>query len=354
MPMAVTPLISETAVSGTARDSALLASLDAHWPAAEGLRNLLSQLGGDAALVTVMEEAAAAAWFAQIGGAIPFIASLHTYESIYLPLMYPEPSRLAVESWAFSSACSAASRVVLPSRGCCADLRERFGVADGKIVAIANPINCARVRRLSWAPLAPEDIATIRDVPSYVHVARLDPSKNHDLLIQSCLRLRERGRDFTVWCVGEGPERPRLAAEIASWGLERHIVLLGVRQNPYPLIRHAAALILTSNFEAFGLVLAEGMACGVPVISTNCVAGPPEVLQNGGSGLLVPVDDAVALASAMERIVADEPLRQRLIAAGHARVEDFDISRIARQWEAMIDAALPQQAEALSEEASLP
>ena len=270
--------------------------------------------------------------------------------------MYREPSRLAVESWAFSNACSVASRVVFPSRGCCADLRDRFGVADSKIVAIANPINCARVRRLSWAPLAPEDMAAIRDVPSYVHVGRLDPSKNHDLLIQACLVLRAQGRDFMVWCVGEGAERPRLAAEIASWGLERHIVLLGVRQNPYPLIRHAAALILTSNFEAFGLVLAEGMACGVPVISTNCVAGPPEVLQNGESGLLVPVDDAVALASAMERIVADGPLRQRLIAAGHARVEDFDISRIARQWEAMIDAVLllPKPAEALSGEAALP
>jgi glycosyltransferase involved in cell wall biosynthesis len=358
-PLAPPPAVASAAPAApleTGRSAALQACLGAHWSAAEGLRNLLAQLGRDAALVTIMEEAATAAWLAQIGGAAPFIASLHTYESIYLPLMYPEPARLAAESWAFANACSTASRVVFPSQGCCTDLHVRFGVADGKTTAIPNPVNCARVRRLSWAPLQSADMAAIREVPCYVHVGRLDPSKNHDLLIQACLRLRARGRDFMVCCVGEGPERSRLTAEIASWGLERQIMLMGARQNPYPLIRRAAALILTSNFEAFALVLAEAMACGVPAISTNCVAGPPEVLQNGKSGLLVPVDDAEALASAMERIVADEPLRHRLIAAGHGRVEDFDISRIARQWEAMIDIALrsPQEAEAVPGEALLP
>ena len=222
-------------------------------------------------------------------------------------------------------------------------------------MAIANPINCARVRRLSWARLPAEDAAAIRDVPCYVHIGRLDPSKNHDLLIQACLKLRARGQDFMVLCVGEGPERPRLVAEIASWSLERHIILMGARGNPYPVVRRAVALVLTSKFEAFALVLAEAMACGVPAISTNCVAGPPEVLQNGRSGLLVPVDDAEALAAAMERIVTDEPLRQRLITAGYARVEDFDISRIARQWETMIDVALPSvtQTETAPGEASL-
>ncbi|MGH7029004.1 MAG: glycosyltransferase, partial [Stellaceae bacterium] len=205
-------------------DAGLPACLEAHWPAAQGLRDLLSQLGGDTALVTVMEEAAASAWLAQIGGAVPFIASLHTCESRYLPLMYPQPARLAVERWAFANACAAAARVVFPSQGCCEDLQASFGAVAGKTMAIPNPINCARVRRLSWAPLAPEDAAAIRDAPCYVHVGRLDPSKNHDLLVRACLGLRARGRDFTVLCVGEGPERRRLAGEIARHGLECHVI----------------------------------------------------------------------------------------------------------------------------------
>lgn len=351
-----TPPSSSMAAPAIGRDAGLQACLDAHWPAARGLRDLLSDLGGDTALVTVMEEAAAAAWFAQIGGAVPFIASLHTYESRYLPLMYPQPERLAAERWAFANACAAASRVVFPSEGCCEDLHASFGAAPGKTTAIPNPINCARVRRLSWAPLAPEDMAAIRGAPCYVHIGRLDPSKNHDLLIQACLKLRARGRNFMVLCVGEGPERQRLAGEIARHSLERHILLIGARLNPYPIVKRAAALLLTSNFEAFALVLAEAMACGVAVISTNCAAGPPEVLQNGKSGILVPVDDSAALALAMERIVTDEPLRQRLIAAGHARVEDFDVSLIARRWEALIDAALPlpRGAEAAAGEVLVP
>jgi glycosyltransferase involved in cell wall biosynthesis len=338
-----------------AADAALLTCLDAHRPAAEGLRNRLAELGGDAALVTVMEEAAAAAWFAQIGGSIPFIASLHTCESAYLPMMYPNPARLAVERWVFANACSSACQIVFPSRGCCDDLRAGFGIGNGKTTTIANPINCARVRRLSWAPLPAEDAAAIPDTPCFVHVGRLDPSKNHDLLLEACLRLKASRTDFRVLCIGDGPERQRLAAAIASNGLERHIILLGARHNPYPLVRRATALILTSNFEAFALVLAEAMACGVPVISTNCPAGPAEVLEDGKSGLLVPVNDAEALAAAMLRVATDEPLRQRLIAAGYERVKDFDVSVIARQWEAMIDTTLrlPQQGEAKPGEASL-
>lgn len=330
-----------TAPVPASRNTALEASLAAHCPAAAGLRHFVSNIGDDAALITIMEEAAAAAWFAQIGGKLPFIASLHTYESMYLPLMYPQPARCEVESWIFNNACSAASRVVFPSQACCGDLSHHFDVDLAKTTALPNPVNCSRIRRLSWVPPSQEDTALIGDVPYFIHVARLDASKNHELLLQACLKLKESRRDFRVLCVGDGPEQLRLSGLIASSGLKRHVVLTGARLNPYSLMRRAVALILTSNFEAFALVLAEAMACGVPAIATACPGGPPELLQAGKSGLLVPVGDPAALASAMDRVMSDQLLRSELISAGHKRVEDFDISRISQQWEELIDSALP-------------
>lgn len=344
-PKPSTPVVANQDASNapvaTGRKMALEASLAAHSSAAAGLRHLVSSFGDGAALITIMEEAAAAAWFAQIGGKIPFIASLHTYESMYLPLMYPQPPRCDVESWILANACSAASRVVSPSQACCGDLIRHFDVDQDKTTALPNPVNCSRIRRLSWVPPLREDAALIDDVPYFIHIARLDASKNHDLLVQACRKLKEIRCDFRVVCVGDGPEQLRINGLIASSGLKRHVVLTGARLNPYSLMRRAVALVLTSNFEAFALVLAEAMACGVPAIATACPGGPQELLQAGKSGLLVPVDDPSALALAMDRVMSDQLLRSDLISAGHKRVEDFDISRISQQWEELIDSTLP-------------
>lgn len=96
--------------------------------------------------------------------------------------------------------------------------------------------------------------------------------------------------------------------------------LPGFVDNPYPYMRRAAVFAVTSRSEGFSLVLVEAMACGVPVVSTDCPGGgPAEVLQGGRWGRLVPVDDEAALAEALARAL-DAPRR------GEARRRALDFS----------------------------
>ena len=324
-----------------ARHSLFLQALDAHWPAAQGLRHLLSRLGPNPALLAVMEEASVAAWMAQIGGATPYIASLHTVESRYLPQMHPLPDRLAVETWAFANACQAARRAVFPSVGAGRDLTAHFGVEASAVRTIPNPVDCAGIRRLSWMP-APEIDDLVSGVAQvFVHVARLDREKNHQLLLDACARLAVLRADFVVLCVGEGDNRPEIEAEIARLDLRHRVRLLGARSNPFPIVARARALILTSHFESFALVLPEAMACGTPVIAVDCPHGPREVLQGGEHGILVPPGDADALAAAMAGVADDEARRQHLIASGFRRAASLDVAKVTRMWEELVDLDLP-------------
>uniref|UniRef100_A0A9E8CU35 Glycosyltransferase n=1 Tax=Bosea sp. NBC_00436 TaxID=2969620 RepID=A0A9E8CU35_9HYPH len=317
------------------RHSALHQSLDNHWPAGEGLRLLMSQLGPDAGLITVMEEATVAAWLAQRAGKIPYIASLHTVESVYLPQMYPDPVRCELESWIFTNACRGAHAVVFPTHGCAEDLRSYAGVSENALQIIGNPIDCARVRKDSFAVCQ-----TLRRDPGevlFVTVGRLDAKKGQRAVLEAFAHHRRENPDARLVVVGDGPERPALLQLRAQLNLDEHVDFLGDVANPFPIVRQADALVLGSQFEAFALVLVEAMICGVPVLSFDCPFGPGEVLKAGHCGLLVPLDDIDGLGAAMSRIAKDETLRRELIERGYERALDFDVSVVTRRWEELIE-----------------
>ncbi len=129
-------------------------------------------------------------------------------------------------------------------------------------------------------------------------VGRLKRVKNHALLIRAFAKVSEI-QPARLMIVGDGELRDELEALIAELGLGGKVVLPGFVNDPTPLYRSADLFVLSSNYEGFGNVIVEAMACGVPVVSTDCPAGPSEILENGRFGTLVPVGDVDALASAM-------------------------------------------------------
>ena len=299
----------------------------------------MRKLGEDAVLVTVMEEAAVVAWLAQAAGRFPYVVSLHIFESAYLRMLYRQPDRRIAEQQLLSVACNDAESVVFPSQGCCSDLKQNFAVARARIRSIWNPVDCARVRRQSFQRL--EVVERWREEAQcfrMVHVGRLDPQKNHDLLLASCRELKMRRRDFSLAIVGDGHDRLHVQQRIDVLGLGNSTFLVGEQPNPFPWIAAADVLLLTSHFEAFALVLVEAMACGVPVISVDCPAGPAEVLNKGEFGLLVPSDDPMLLADAVERLMDDPSLGRHLAGLGYQRAQAFDVKKIISDWEALIDA----------------
>lgn len=314
-----------------------------HNPAAVGLARTIEKLGNGAIVVTIMEEAAIASWLAQAARRFPYLVSLHTLESKCLKDIYSSDERYKAEKWLLSAACNGADQIIFPSKGCCKDLVEEFSVSDSKIQRIWNPVDCAGVRRLSYQKLeAVENWRNKFPVFRMVHVGRLDPQKNHDLLLSACAELVKRRRKFSLAIIGEGLSKMDIESNIRRLGLGDCVQIVGEQKNPFPWIAAADALLLTSRFEAFALVLVEAMVCGTPAISVDCPAGPVEVLNQGEFGLLVPNDDPMALADAVERLMDDPELAKKMVGLGYERAQVFDVKNIVPQWESLID-AVPQR-----------
>lgn len=200
-----------------------------------------------------------------------------------------------------------------------AEARQMFDAQLRDVVELPNVVDAAVIRALSQAP---------SDVPacSYiVSVARLDGNqKDYETLLDAYARMRERGHDDAMLVlVGEGPHRPVLEQRVSRLGLTNSVVFAGFRANPFPLMRHARVLVLSSRFEGFGMVLLEAMALGTPVVSSDCPNGPREVLADGEAGLLVPVGDAAAMAEGLQRVLTDDALRRDLVSRGHARAQEY-------------------------------
>ncbi|MDZ4378801.1 MAG: glycosyltransferase [Xanthomonadaceae bacterium] len=180
-----------------------------------------------------------------------------------------------------------ADGVVAVSRGVAEEILQKLGVSKDRLQVIYNPIVTpefdVRTRdNVSW-PWSDHDVKTI------IYVGRLSAVKRLDLLLES-FEAALRKRPIRLLIAGEGPLQNSLEVLIAEKGLQDHIWLTGFVSNPLPLMCKAAVLVLPSDYEGFGNVLVEAMACGTQVIATNCPHGPAEILAGGKFGQLVPVD----------------------------------------------------------------
>ncbi len=221
------------------------------------------------------------------------------------------------------------------------DYNRRFlervtGVKPEKIVRIYNGIDLERFSPDGAPPSGPFTI---------VSVARLAEKKGLPILIEACRLLRDRGVVFHCGIVGKGRLRPRLEALIESWDLGDSVRLLGPHTQGEVAERYRSAhlCVLPSvvgrdgNREGLPVSIVEALACGLPVVTTP-VAGIPEVVRDGENGLLVPTGDAAALADAIEQVIRDRGLYERLRANARPSVEDrFDLRRTAEALHRLLE-----------------
>jgi len=171
--------------------------------------------------------------------------------------------------------------------------------------------------------------------PLILAVGRLEEKKGFCTLLEACRRLAEHEVQFRCVLAGEGRQRARLEELITGYALQDRVVLLGERVLTELMDLYARATlfvlpcIVTPEGDRDGLpnVLIEAMAMSVPVVATP-VSAIPEIVSHGENGFLVPPHDAEALADRMEQLLGAPSLRERMGAAGRARVlEAFDISK---------------------------
>lgn len=228
----------------------------------------------------------------------------------------------------------AAARVAV-SESARASMRNVLGESID-IRTINNPIDVAEISR--WAAHAPshpwcEDPT----VPLFICVGRLAPQKDYPTAIRAFRLVRDKIPCRLLIC-GSGPERPGLERLIAELGLDADVAVPGIVFPPYPEIARARALVLSSRYEGQGVVLLEAIACGCPIVSTDC-PGAREVLASGAVGLIAKMGDAVDLSKRMLEILDVSPDRRSLM----ARSQEFSVERVGQAYLELLASIISHQ-----------
>lgn len=200
-----------------------------------------------------------------------------------------------------------------------------------EVVCIPNPLPFSMPA--SPAPRADRQVLAM---------GRLVAAKGFDVLVRAWAKVVAQAPGWKLVIHGEGEERAALTALVDQLGLRSTVSLPGISHDAAQAYARASVFCLSSRYEGFGLVLIEAMAFGLPVVSTDCETGPRELLTPGQDALVVPTDDADALADALLRVIRQPEEAGRLGAAARQKAEAFALKRIVRRWDALV--GVPAQA----------
>lgn len=223
-----------------------------------------------------------------------------------------------------------ADAIVAVSQGVADELTADFG-GRVPVTVINNPLPLLEIRSLAAEPARHRWLEDAGGPPIVLSVGRLVPGKAVDVTIRAVHELSATD-PVRLLVVGEGPEKGALQSLTRRLDADAFIEFAGPVENPYSLMSRAGCLVLSSRTEALPLVLAEGLAVGCPVVSTDCPHGPRELLDDGRLGRLVSVDDVQGLAEAIHATLADPPDRKTL----QDWAERWDAPAVAREYAAVL------------------
>jgi glycosyltransferase involved in cell wall biosynthesis len=213
------------------------------------------------------------------------------------------------------------------SQGLAQELQAILRLPDKKVRVIYNPVVSPQLLAQAGEPLDHPWLgdSLVRDFKTLVSVGRLVEQKGFDVLLKAFARVSD-GRDCRLIIVGDGPLRPELQALAEELGMGLLVDFVGLQDNPYKFVSRADLFVLSSRWEGLGNVLIEALACGCPVVATDCKFGPSEILGGGAYGRLVPIDDPGALAICISEALTSNKTNLQ------ARALDFTVEQSVEQY----------------------
>ena len=219
-------------------------------------------------------------------------------------------------------------RIVCVSDGILASSRALWPGYARRFVRLYNPLDIEEVQRLSLEEMR-RDVADFFEKHKKIVLAvgRLEEQKNFALLLEGFAILKREMPDVALCIAGEGSQRRMLEERARTLGVE---VFMPGLVTPYPLMRASSVLTLTSRYEGFSLVLAEGLALGLPIVAVDCPSGPAEVLEQGRFGRLVEADATRIASSLKETLLTREEVEEH---QGRVhRAEAFSLENQMPRW----------------------
>lgn len=241
---------------------------------------------------------------------------------------------------------SKASLIIAVSNGVKEELITDFGICEQKIIVIPNPVDKEKIEKLSKEPIT--ELNLQKGIPLLINVGRLERAKGQWHLLRAFHSVRQVVPAKLILC-GEGNLREFLESLCRELHLESDVIFLGWQDNPYKFMSHSTIFILSSIWDAQPNVLLEAMACGLPIISTDCPFGPREILHDGQCGKLVyPLDDKyygasepltkeeLNLATEIVNLLLDKELQLHYRRQGYERINQYNIRVIVRMYEEIL------------------
>lgn len=214
-----------------------------------------------------------------------------------------------------------------------------ISVSD-EVNKMVNKKNIGKISKRIYNPLDITDI-TIKSrdktgVPEYKYILAAgrmqDDLKQFDKLIGAYSKSVLPENKIKLVILGEGTLKNKYIKQVQAAGLADMVVFPGFQENPYKYMDSAFCFVLCSKREGLGMVLAESLACGTPVISFDCVSGPSEIIEHEKNGLLVQNQDFDALTQAINRMYTDEVLYKYCKENATGSIQKFSLENIGRQW----------------------
>ncbi|MDY3199999.1 MAG: glycosyltransferase [Arcobacter sp.] len=221
-----------------------------------------------------------------------------------------------------------ADLIVPISNGIKESLVKDYHLNENKISVIHNPQNIDYINDYKLFKI---DFIFEQNYRYFITLGRLIELKDHVNMIKAFRVVKDSNPMVKLLILGEGPLKNNLQSLINNLGLEYDVLLLGFIKNPFEYLKRSDVFVFSSKFEGFGNVIVEAMACGLPVISTNCPSGPSEILDNGKYGMLVDVENYKDLAAKMVSMLYEETLTY-FKNQSTKRAKDFNVKTIEQEY----------------------